>query len=83
MSVSKRLNSAQIGLGELGMNRSQSAAILSHLKRGTPITPVQAFSRFGVLRLAARIAELKGAGHDIQSRMIKNKGKRYAAYWLA
>jgi hypothetical protein len=33
--------------------------------------------------LAARIGELREDGHQIRSRMVERKGKRYAAYWLA
>jgi hypothetical protein len=63
--------------------RTQSQKVLSHLQRGKPLTPIQALSRFGVFRLAARIGELRAAGHDINSRTVKRGGKRYAAYWLA
>jgi hypothetical protein len=65
------------------MKQTQADAILAHLKRGKPITPIQALSRFGVFRLAARIGELREDGHQIRSRMVERKGKRYAAYWLA
>jgi hypothetical protein len=62
--------------------RTQASKILAHLQRGKPLTPIQAFSRFGVFRLAARIGELRAAGYDINSRTVKRGGKRYAAYWM-
>jgi hypothetical protein len=57
---------------------TQSDRILAHLQRGKPLTPIQALSRFGVFRLAARIGELRGAGHDIKT--FTTKGKPYASY---
>jgi hypothetical protein len=62
---------------------SQADRILAHLKRGKRITPIQALNKFGILRLASRIHELKRAGHDIRRRTIEKQGKHFAAYWLA
>jgi hypothetical protein len=62
--------------------KTQTDRILAYLKRGKPLTPIQALSRFGVFRLAARIAELRAAGHKILSRMVSRGGKRYAVYWM-
>jgi hypothetical protein len=62
---------------------TQADRILKHLKRGKPITPIQALSKYGVLRRASRIHELKRDGHDIRRRTIEKQGKHFAAYWLA
>ena len=60
---------------------SQEKAILSHLKRG-PITPLDALERYGCFRLAARINDLRGRGHRIETEMVERDDKRYARYRL-
>jgi hypothetical protein len=60
---------------------SQKLKILSHLKRG-PITPITALERYGCFRLAARIEELRNAGHSIETEWVVNGNKRYARYRL-
>ena len=62
---------------------SQSAAILAHLKAGRSLTPLQALTQFHCLRIAARIADLRGAGHRIRTDMVTLPGgKRVARYEL-
>lgn len=62
---------------------SQAERILSHLKAGNRLTPREALDRFGCMRLAARIHELREAGHDIRDRSVTlSDGTRYAEYWL-
>ena len=62
---------------------TQAQMVLEALQRGDKITAINALSRFGVFRLAARIHELKKLGHDIQSATMDRKdGKRYSVYWL-
>lgn len=63
--------------------RTQGDKILAHLNRGQPITPMTALSRYGCLRLAARIAELKQRGHDIRTHMVRRGSKVFAAYRMA
>lgn len=62
--------------------RTQNERILAYLTRGQALTPMTALNRFGVLRLAARIAELKQRGHDIRTHMVRRKSKVFAAYRL-
>ena len=62
--------------------KSQNERILAHMTRGQPITPMTALSRYGCLRLAARIAELKRKGHDIRTHMVRRGSKVFAAYRL-
>lgn len=50
--------------------QSQCASILKWMREGKPITPLLALQHFGCLRLAARIANLRDAGHLISSTMI-------------
>ena len=61
---------------------SQRDQILTHLKRGSSLTPAGAMSLFGCYRLAARVAELRGAGHNILTHTEERGGKRYARYVL-
>ncbi len=65
------------------MKRSQSDAILSYLKGGHSLTPLEALRRFGCMRLAARCADLRDAGYRVRSRMVRVGQKRVARYWLA
>ena len=59
---------------------SQNAEILNHLKHG-PITPIEALKEYDVFRLAARIGELREK-HEIGTRRVVRKGKRFAQYFL-
>lgn len=62
---------------------SQTSRILGHLARHDSITPVEALNLYGCFRLAARISDLRSAGHDIHTLYVKNaKGERYARYVL-
>lgn len=60
---------------------SQTETILQHLKKA-PITPWQAMQRYRIMRLAARIQELKERGHNIITVIMTDGGKRFAEYHL-
>lgn len=60
---------------------SQSAQILDMLKHG-PVTALDALQQAGCFRLAARIAELRQAGHHIETETIEVNGKHIAQYTL-
>jgi hypothetical protein len=60
---------------------TQLDRIYGHLTRA-PITPMQALSRYGVFRLAARIGELRERGHRISTDMVTRRGKSFAQYAL-
>ena len=62
---------------------SQNLEILSYLKTGKTLTPLQALKLFGSLRLGARIFNLREQGHNITSTMIEVGEKRVALYALA
>jgi hypothetical protein len=49
---------------------NQTEQILNHLKAGKAITPLGAIERFGVMRLAARVRDLRDMGIDVKRRMI-------------
>ena len=61
---------------------SQSNEILEALKHGDRLTPLDALNRFGCMRLAARISDLKAKGNTIHTRTIKDGQKSYAEYWM-
>ena len=62
---------------------SQTHQILRHLKKGRTITALEALEKFGCLRLAARINDLKNDGHSISTAMVARGDKRVARYQLA
>lgn len=45
---------------------TQCDQVLNHLRRG-PLTPLEALQRYGCMRLAARILDLRARGHQIHS----------------
>jgi hypothetical protein len=62
---------------------TQRQSILAHLEAGHTLTAVEALERFGCFRLAARVEELRRAGHEIVSEMIATpSGARVAEYRL-
>ncbi len=65
-----------------GDEMSQNNQIKAYLDNGGTLTPLKALSKFGVMRLAARIADLKELGMNISTEMVKDTltGKRYAKY---
>lgn len=61
---------------------SQSNQILKHLKKHKFIDPITAIKKYLIMRLAARIFDLKELGYDIKTiRVVKNK-KVFAVYEL-
>ncbi|MEK9909147.1 MAG: helix-turn-helix domain-containing protein [Candidatus Thalassarchaeaceae archaeon] len=49
---------------------TQNEMILKHLQEGHSLTPKEALKKFGVMRLAARINNLRAAGHSIKTDII-------------
>jgi hypothetical protein len=66
------------------MNKQPSTTkkIKSWLLQGRKITPLQALSKWGCMRLSARILELRKEGHDIRTKLITRNGKTFAQYYL-
>jgi hypothetical protein len=62
---------------------TQNDQILRHLKRGREISPLQALDLFHTMRLAARISDLKRAGHRIEAKMVRLGKRHWASYRLA
>ena len=67
-------------------NPSQSSKILARLRTGQSLTPLQALKLYGCNRLAARVLDLRTAGHPIQSRTVTVQTRagtaRVAQYYL-
>ena len=62
---------------------TQSAKVLYHLQNYGSLTALEALELFHCFRLAARVNDLKKAGHDIQMEMKKLKnGKKVAEYFI-
>ena len=62
---------------------TQTDQILSALKAGRHITPMDALREFSCFRLGARIHELKQAGHKIHTARVEtDTGARVASYSL-
>ena len=63
------------------MKQSQKSLIKRHL-RSKPISPLEALQEYGCFRLAARIAELREDGLNIETVQTKQNGKTFATYRL-
>ena len=62
--------------------RTQAQRIIDWLAAGKPLTPITALNRFGVFRLAARVNQLRGDGHNIVTSRVTRNGSTYAEYRL-
>ena len=54
---------------------TQCERILRHLKDYGSITSIEAVNEYGCMRLAARIADLKGRGYSISRKMTNGKNR--------
>lgn len=61
---------------------TQNKTVLKHLRSGKKISTFQAFSKYGITRLAARIFDLKELGHNIKSVRVNKKDVSYNDYYL-
>lgn len=62
---------------------SQAARILEFLQSGEALTPLDALTHFGCMRLGARVWELKRDGHPIiEERVRTPSGKFVSSYRL-
>lgn len=65
----------------------QTDKILMYMQTEGEITPLDALREFNCMRLAARISDLRKAGHKIGRRIEKGTNRfgevvHYAVYWL-
>ena len=61
---------------------SQNEVIRAALLSGRSLTPLDALNEFGCFRLAARVADLRREGMDIECATETKNGKRYARYFV-
>lgn len=61
---------------------TQAGRILAYMMYGERINPREALSLFGCMRLAARILDLRRAGHRIEDRTIRAGRKSFKVYWM-
>ena len=62
---------------------TQTQRILIYLKTGKSLTPLEALQKFGCLRLAARVADLRRDGHTLWTNYVQKDKKIFAAYKLS
>ena len=61
---------------------NQKLAILNYMYAGKTITQLEALDKFGCMRLASRIRDLRDEGHIIRTDLKSNGEKRWAEYTL-
>lgn len=59
---------------------TQNQLVLRDLRAGRVLTPAGALADHGIMRLAARIRELRLEGHEIQTDTRRTGKKTYAVY---
>jgi len=60
--------------------KTQKQQIKEHLSKGKKLTPIQALTKFGCFRLAARISDLRKEGLNIATKNVTKDGKTFASY---
>lgn len=65
----------------------QTEMVLRHIKDYGSISPVEAMSEYGIMRLASRIHDLRKEGIDITVKIVQSKNRygeptHYAQYSL-
>lgn len=60
--------------------KTQNEKIKAYLTKGKSITPLDALTKFGCLRLSARIKNLRDEGLNIATKYVTVKGKTFASY---
>lgn len=66
---------------------TQEQMIIRHIKKFGSITPVQAMKEYGIMRLSARILDLKDKGYPIETNIETSENRfgekvSYAKYSL-
>ena len=60
---------------------SQTKQIANYLNKGKKLTPIDALTKFGCFRLAARIADLRASGMNIVTNKLKLDNTRQVAQY--
>lgn len=61
---------------------TQTEMVLDYIQKHGAITPLEALTELGCMRLGARVWELRHAGLPIERAMVEANGKRFAKYYL-
>lgn len=61
---------------------NQTAMVLEYIQKKGSITPLEALTELGCMRLGARVWELRHEGLPIERAMVEANGKRFAKYYL-
>lgn len=69
------------------MSLTQCMMVLHHMEQEGSITPKEAFEEYGIMRLGARIYDLKMAGYPVKRIMVTDLNRygqetRFARYYL-
>ncbi len=59
---------------------TQKDTIINHINQYGSTTPLEALTRYGIMRLASRVNEIRNEGLDIVSDLKVHDGRRYASY---
>lgn len=59
---------------------TQTEQIKRHILKHNSITPLEALRKYGCMRLAARIRELRAEGFSVQTAIVTRGDRRYARY---
>ena len=63
--------------------KTQNELVLAVLKMGGRLTQLEALRRFGIMRLASRVNDLKRRGWPIRKTMVSTPGgSNVAEYWM-
>ena len=62
--------------------KTQAEQIQKHLESGKKLTAAQAYEKYGCLRLASRIFNLKKTGLPIITEMVTKNGSTFASYQI-
>lgn len=63
-------------------NKTIAEKLLALLERGRSVTSAEAMNRWGTMRIAARVRDLRKEGHDIKSIPVRLNGKNLVRYRL-
>ena len=61
---------------------TQCEQVLQHLRTRGTLTPIDALNEYGCFRLAARVKDLRDAGHDVVTIRESQGEKCFARYML-
>lgn len=64
-----------------GRGESQCDWVLRQLRTGRGLTHLEAETEYGISRIAARVCELRKAGHNIERTMLETPGGKHVAQY--